>query len=160
MQGFLLKIWKALHLPKNIQLFLMRRLNDQFLIGVTGVFFDKEDRVLLVKHTYRGSGWSLPGGYAKGGEHPKEAIEREVKEETGYEVSADERLKIRTDRNSARLDITYMGAFIGGVYTLSPEVSEAKLFKFDRLPVIPSNHLMFIDKALNLKKNSTSGDDN
>lgn len=152
MQGILLKIWKALHLPKNIQLFLMRRLNDQFLIGVTGVFFDKNDRVLLVKHTYRGNGWSLPGGYAKGGEHPKEAIEREVKEETGYIVSADERLKIRTDRETARLDIAYMGVFIGGVYTLSAEVSEAKLFKFDRLPIIPSNHLMFIDKALNLKK--------
>lgn len=152
MQDILLKIWKALHLPKNIQLFLMRRLNDQFLVGVTGVFFDKDDRVLLVKHTYRTTGWSLPGGYAKGGEHPKEAIEREVKEETGYVVSADERLKIRTDRESARLDIAYMGVFIGGVYTPSAEVSEAKLFKFESLPIIPTNHLMFIDKALNLKK--------
>ncbi len=153
MQGLLLKIWKALHLPKNLQLFFMRRVNDQFLVGVTGVFLDDKNRVLLVKHTYRGNnGWSLPGGYAKGGEHPKEAIEREVKEETGYEVSADERLKIRTDRDTARLDITYMGVFIGGVLTLSPEVSNAKLFKFEKLPIIPANQLIFIDKALSIKK--------
>lgn len=152
MYGFLLKIWRGLKLPTDIQLFLMRRVNDQFLVGVTGIFFDEEGRVLLVKHSYRGDGrWSLPGGYAKAGEHPKEALEREVKEETGYEVSADERLKIRTDRDSARLDITYVGVFIGGVFVLSKEVKEAKLFEFSKLPIIPEDQLLFIDKALKLK---------
>ena len=153
MQGFLLKIWHALRLPTNFQLFFMRRINDQFLVGVTGIFFDDRNCVLLVKHSYRGKGWSLPGGYAKSGEHPKEALEREVKEETGYEVSADERLKIRTDRKSARLDITYMGAFIGGVFTPSKEVNRAKLFEFDKLPILPGDQLLFVDKALNLRKN-------
>lgn len=153
MQGLLLKLWKALHLPKDLKLFFMRRVNDQFLVGVTGIFFDNENRVLLVKHTYRGSDrWSLPGGYAKSGEHPTEAVEREVKEETGYEVSADQRLKIRTDRDSARLDITYMGAFLGGVFVASDEVSDAKLFKFDKLPILPGDQLLFIDKALNLRR--------
>jgi 8-oxo-dGTP pyrophosphatase MutT (NUDIX family) len=153
MEGILLKIWRRLKLPTNLQLFLMRRVNDQFLVGVTGIFFDEDKRVLLVKHSYRGNGgWSLPGGYAKAGEHPKEALEREVKEETGFIVSADERLKIRTDRKTARLDITYMGAFIGGIFVPSKEVNEAKLFKFQNLPVLPSNQLLFIDKALKLKK--------
>ena len=157
MYGLLLKIWKALHLPTGLQLFLMRRVNDQFLVGVTGIFFDNKDRVLLVKHTYRGgNSWSLPGGYAKGGEHPKEALEREVKEETGYEVSADERLKIRTDRDTARLDITYTGAFIGGVFTPSKEVKVAKLFEFDKLPIIREDQLLFIDKALNLRKSKVT----
>lgn len=148
MQGLLLKIWRLLHLPKNLQLFIMRRVNDQFLVGVTGIFFDDQKRVLLVKHSYRDrSHWSLPGGYAKGKEHPKEALEREVKEETGFEVSADERLKIRTDRDTARLDITYTGKFIGGVYTPSKEIIEANLFKFDRLPILPDDQLHFIDIA-------------
>jgi 8-oxo-dGTP pyrophosphatase MutT (NUDIX family) len=151
MQGFLLKIWAALKLPTNLQLFFMRRVNDQFLVGVTGIFFDEDKRVLLVKHSYRGNGaWSLPGGYAKAGEHPKEAIEREVKEETGLIVSADEKLKIRTDRDSARLDITYVGVFLGGVFVPSKEVTAAKLFKFEDLPVIPSNHLLFINKAMQI----------
>lgn len=150
MQGLLLKIWRALRLPKNIQLFLIRRVNDQFLVGVTGIFFDKQDRVLLVKHTYRNTDeWSLPGGYAKGGEHPKEALEREVKEETGFEVSADDRLKIRTDRATARLDITYSGEFIGGVFSPSKEVKEAKMFDFSKLPIIRKDQMIFITKAFN-----------
>ncbi len=149
MHGLLLKIWKALRLPTNVQLFFMRRTNDQFLIGVTGVFLDNNNDILLVKHSYRGGdSWSLPGGYLKAKEHPEEALEREVKEETGFEVSADRRLKIRTDRDSARLDITYAGAFIGGEFKQSKEITEAKLFSFDDLPILPPDQLLFIEKAL------------
>lgn len=152
MQGFLLKIWQKLKLPTNFQLFFMRRANDQFLVGVTGVFFNDKNKILLVKHSYRDKGrWSLLGGYIKAGEHPKEGLEREVKEETGFTVSADERLKIRTDRDSARLDITYMGTFIGGEFTPSEEIVEAKFFSFDELPIVPEDQLLFIDKALKLK---------
>ena len=67
----------------------MRRVNDQFLVGVTGIFFNDKNQVLLVKHSYRKKGrWSLLGGYLKAGEHPKEGLEREVLEETGYKVKA------------------------------------------------------------------------
>ena len=131
----------------------MKFFNDQFLIGVTGIFFDKKNRILLVKHSYRGNGnWSLLGGYLKKGEHPKEGLEREVLEETGYIVSADERLKTRTDRENARLDITYMGEFLGGVYNPSKEITDADFFKFERLPILPTDQLVFIDKALKLRK--------
>lgn len=131
----------------------MGLINDQFLIGVTGIFFDKDNKILLVKHSYRGGdNWSLPGGYIKKGEHPKEGLEREVDEETGYIVSADERLKIRTDRFNARLDITYAGEFIGGVYKPSKEIEIAKFFKFDKLPILPQDQLVFIDQALKLLK--------
>lgn len=146
MKNWLAKMWRALKLPTNFQLFIMRRTQDEFLVGVTGIFFDKKDRILLFKHTYRPL-WSLPGGYIKKGEHPKEALEREVKEESGLIVSADERLKIRTDRNSARLDITYTGIFIGGEFTPSNEVSRYKLFDFDKLPKISLDQLIFIEKA-------------
>ena len=142
------KIWKLLRLPPKLQLFFMRRLEDEFLVGVTGIFIDDEKKILLVRHTYRG-GWSLPGGYIKGKEHPKEGLEREIKEETGLIVSADERLKIRTDRQTARLDITYSGKFIGGVFMPSKEVKDAKLFSFDKLPTIPKDQLIFIDRVIN-----------
>ncbi len=132
----------------------MSLINDQFLIGVTGIFFDNKNRVLLVKHSYRGEdNWSLPGGYIKKGEHPKEGLEREVEEETGYVVSADTRLKIRTDRDSARLDITYSGIFIGGTYKKSTEITDADFFRFERLPILPQDQVVFIDKALKLKNN-------
>jgi 8-oxo-dGTP pyrophosphatase MutT (NUDIX family) len=122
-------------------------------VGVTGIFFDEQKKVLLVKHSYRGNGhWRLPGGYAKGGEHPKEAVEREVKEETGLIVSADEKLKIRTDRDNARLDIIYVGVYLGGVFAPTAEVTDAKLFKFEDLPILPSDQLVFIDRALKIVK--------
>lgn len=132
----------------------MKFFNDQFLIGVTGIFFDKQNRILLVKHSYRGGdNWSLLGGYLKKGEHPKEGLEREVEEETGYIVSADERLKTRTDRENARLDITYMGEFIGGVYKPSAEIKATKFFSFNKLPLLPVDQLIFISKALKLRLN-------
>lgn len=152
MKDALAKLWQQLNLGTKAQLRIMRVLNDEFLVGVTGVILNDKNEVLLVKHTYRGSdSWSLPGGYIKKGEHPKEALEREIKEETGFIVSADERMKIRTDRETARLDITYKGVFIGGEFQPSKEVAQADFFPFAKLPVLPKNQLLFIDKALKTK---------
>jgi len=89
----LTKLWKALHLPKGLQLLIMRFFQDQFLVGVTGIIFNDRNEILLFKHTYRSHAWSLPGGYMKTGEHPRETLEREIKEESGLVVSMDFLLK-------------------------------------------------------------------
>lgn len=127
----------------------MRFFQDQFLVGVTGIIFNDKHEILLFKHTYRAHAWSLPGGYMKAGEHPSEAIEREIKEESGFIVSADIRLKTRTDRDSARLDICYIGAFIGGEFNPTHEVSEYGFFAQDKLPLLRKNQIFLIDEALN-----------
>ena len=50
-----------------------------------GVLFrDHTGRVLLVKPTYK-AGWDIPGGYVEPGESPKQAAQREVREELGIE---------------------------------------------------------------------------
>lgn len=158
MKNFALKLWGKLNLPTNFQLAIMRRLNDQFLLGVTGIFFNDEGEILLFKHSYRDQDkWSLPGGYIKAKEHPKEGLEREIKEESGFTVSADERLKIRTDRKSARLDMTYVGKFIGGSFTPSKEITEAGFFSFKNLPLLTNDQLYFIEKALQSKSIKYNG---
>jgi len=86
MKTMLAKLWKAFRFPKKFQLFVMRFLQDQFLVGLTGIIFNDKNEVLLFKHVYRAHSWSLPGGYMKAGEHPKEALVREVKEETNLAV--------------------------------------------------------------------------
>jgi len=152
MRTWLAKIWRVLGLPTNVQLGVMRLTQDQFLVGTTGVIFNDKDEVLLLKHTYRDPEWSLPGGYIKAKEHPKEALEREIKEETGLIVSADYELKVRTDRESARLDMCLVGSFMGGEFQPSAEVDEIGWFTAENLPLIAKNQLFLITQALEERK--------
>jgi 8-oxo-dGTP diphosphatase len=124
MKFFAAYIWKLLHLPKRFQISIMRLFQSQFLVGVTGVIFNTNNEVLLFKHTYRQHAWSLPGGYIKAGEHPAETLEREILEESNLVVSADNALNTKTDRDGARLDMSYSGIYIGGDFKPSHEVSE------------------------------------
>jgi 8-oxo-dGTP diphosphatase len=149
MMGLAAKIWKFLHLPTNWQLGLMKLIQDQFLIGVTGLIFNDRHEILLFKHTYRNFVWSLPGGYLKAREHPREGLVREIEEESGYVVSISKRHKIRTDRDAARLDIVYIGTFIGGEFRPSAEVTDAKFFSFDNLPRISHDQLMLLNRVMN-----------
>ena len=55
-------------------------------VDVRGVVF-RDDRVLLVRGIDDRQ-WTLPGGWAEVGERPSEAVEKEVREESGYEVRA------------------------------------------------------------------------
>jgi len=152
MKTLLAQLWKALRLPKGSQLFAMRFLQDQFLVGVTGIILNDKKEVLLFKHTYRAHAWSLPGGYLKSGEHPREALEREIKEESGLIVSVDDAVKTRTDRETARLDLCYTGILIGGDFIPSHEVSSYGFFPQDKLPLLRSNQIFLIDEVLKSAK--------
>lgn len=156
MKSLLIKIWKLLSLPKGVQFFFVRIFESQFLVGVTGIIFNDKGEILLFKHTYRQHAWSLPGGYVKGGEHPKEALEREIKEESNLVVSADTQLKTRTDREAARLDMCYVGKFIGGEFTPSKEVSEYGFFTRDTMPLLRKNQILLIDEVLKNREISES----
>jgi len=148
MKGLLLALWRKLDFSKRFQLNIIRMFQDQFLVGVTGLIFNEKNEVLLFKHTYRQTAWSLPGGYMNGKEHPREALAREIKEESGFTVSIDWRMKVRTDRETARLDISYIGTYIGGEFVASGEVSEARFCSLENLPPIRRNQLFLIENAL------------
>lgn len=61
------------------------------LAAASALFHDPDERVLLVKPTYR-DGWLLPGGGLEPGEYPWEATRREIEEELGLQLDGEPRL--------------------------------------------------------------------
>lgn len=151
MKPVLAKLWRFLALPKSLQLLIMRVFQDEFLIGVMGVILNEKNEVLVCKHTYRQTKWSLPGGYIKTKEHPIEGLAREIEEETGFIVRIEKIIRTRTDRESARLEMTCVGTYVGGEFKPSSEVSEAGFFSFENLPLLSQNQLLLIKEVLQRK---------
>jgi 8-oxo-dGTP pyrophosphatase MutT (NUDIX family) len=57
-------------------------------LGVRAVVLDHDNRVFLVKHSYV-TGWHLPGGGVEVGETFRDALQRELAEEAGIELSGE-----------------------------------------------------------------------
>ena len=56
-------------------------------VSAGALIYDRAGQLLILKPTYK-SGWTIPGGIMEAdGESPWEACQREVREETGLELS-------------------------------------------------------------------------
>jgi len=64
------------------------RLTKPCTIGVRGLVVNAAGELLLVRHSYGGRKWFLPGGGRRRGESPDETLVREMREETGLDVEA------------------------------------------------------------------------
>jgi ADP-ribose pyrophosphatase YjhB (NUDIX family) len=105
----------------------------------TAVF--SEGRVLLVKEWLDG-GWTLPGGWADEHDSPREAAERECREESGYEVKVRRLIALR-DRSRHEYrprhlggiwKVLFLAELIGGEPTVSDETTDVGFFPLDQLP--------------------------
>jgi 8-oxo-dGTP diphosphatase len=82
---------------------------------------DAEGRILVVRTTYLGPGWSLPGGRVEREETPHAAAVRETREETGIEVLID-RLVLVDVHPRRNVSFVFRGRVVGG--TLEPQFGE------------------------------------
>lgn len=55
------------------------------IVAVGALVYNEDGQILLVRHPERG--WEIPGGYVNTGEDLITALQREVKEETGIDIS-------------------------------------------------------------------------
>jgi ADP-ribose pyrophosphatase YjhB (NUDIX family) len=108
-------------------------------LDVRGVVF-RDDRILLVKELADG-GWTLPGGWIDLNEPPTRAAEREVWEESGYQVRAVKLLGVY-DRNQHGYPVSVFHTYklfiqcdlLGGEAATSIETGGAEFFTEDGLP--------------------------
>jgi 8-oxo-dGTP diphosphatase len=106
----------------------------KFMHGVSGVIFDGDGRVLLLKHRFwKGQRWGLPGGLAKYGETLGATLRREMMEEAGLEVRPVKLMRVKT--TGGRLAEFIVLAEAAGVpVARSPEILEARFWDIGGLP--------------------------
>ena len=143
----LLLVWR-LPIPEALRAVAMWLINARFLVTVAALTLNEQGELLLFKHTYRRRyPWGLPGGWMKHGESPDEGIEREVAEETGYQLRVLRPLLIDSGRRFPRIDILYLAELEGGSFRPSLEVIEACFFPVDALPELTKDTRRVIQRA-------------
>ncbi len=103
-----------------------------------GVF--RDDKILLVRETSDGL-WTLPGGWADANEPPSKSIEREIKEESGFEAKCIKLISV-FDRNMhghppmffSVYKLFFLCELLGGKATLSHETDKVDFFTEHDLP--------------------------
>ena len=128
----LLKIWRVL--PLWLQVVASRIIRPLFQVFAAAVIFNEDKNILLVKSTYnRFHPWGMPGGSLEYGEHPEEAVVREVWEETHLNICIEKLLSINSWRPD-HVGMYYLCRIVGGTFSPSDEVSEFAYFSLDDLP--------------------------
>ena len=106
-------------------------------LGVRGIAVNEHGQVMLIRHTYM-SGWYLPGGGVEHAETAHAAVEREMAEEAGLEVTRPPRL-LGFYSNHARHKNDHVALFMIDAWRhCAPlengEIAERSFFALDALP--------------------------
>jgi 8-oxo-dGTP diphosphatase len=110
---------------------------------------DERGRVLLARRAnepFKGY-WDLPGGFLEEGEHPLDALRRELREETGLEVEPLEFVGIWMDRypygtqTVSTLNLYWTARVVRGSPAPADDVSELEWFAAGKFP--PEDELAF-----------------
>ena len=103
----------------------------------TDVIVEIGDKIVLVGRRNAPHGWALPGGFVDRGEKVEDAAVREIKEETGLDVSLEQLLGIYSDpRRDPRqhvVSVVYIGQASGEPIS-GDDAAEVALFAPHALP--------------------------
>lgn len=113
-------------------------------VGVRGAAV-RDGQILLVQERCDGR-WCMPGGWADLGEGPSQMVQREVKEESGFEVVVQKLIGVY-DANRRQQPVEYYHAYkivflceiVGGEARPSVETTAVDFFPFDALPPLSNN---------------------
>ena len=139
-------LWKVAPLPRRVRWWLLWLGNAKFLVGVTAIVFDDAERVLLLKHTYRKRHpWGPPGGWVGAREDPAAALARELREETGLDITVGEAFHVRGYRDAAKIDFYFLCRHHGGAFRPSAEIAAMRFCPLDELPpdLLPGQRAIF-----------------
>ena len=148
--ALLLWLWKRLPLPGWSRWLLLWTINTKVLVGVCAVIVDERERVLLLRHTYRGRyPWGLPGGWIAGSERPEDGLVRELREETGFTIAVGEIFHVRGGYRHPQVDLYFLCDLLGGEFRPNAEIDAMTFRAVDELPATlhPSQRAM-IERGL------------
>jgi len=143
----LINLYKNLPFPKKIKKWIVWRGNKHFLVAVLGVILNSENKILLLKHTYRKKPWGIPSGWINY-EDPKKGLIREIYEETSFKVKIDKLIHTEYVKAPHRINLFYLGKYVSGEFTPNAEISEFGFFDSDSLPDGTSKDLKVLVKKL------------
>jgi len=111
-------------------------------IDVRGAVF-QAGKLLMVRERLDG-GWTMPGGWVDVGDTPSGAVEREVYEESGFEVKSRKVIGVYDANRSSPLEIfhafkiVFLCDILCGEASTSDETSEVEFYSRSELPTILS----------------------
>lgn len=112
---------------------IIRTTQSKFTASVAVVIENEAGEVLLLDHVLRpASGWGIPGGFLAFGEQPFEAVKRELREETGIELTDVEIFQARTINR--HIEILFRAKTNDTAEVKSREINAVGWFTIDNLP--------------------------
>lgn len=135
-------------------------------LDVRGVVF-KEGKILMVKEVIDGE-WTLPGGWVDVGEPPSLSAEREVWEESGYEVRAVKLLALYDHRKHDFrpyffhiYKLFFLCELLGGQPTNSIETNGVGFFGRNEIPSLSNGRITksILERMFELAKNPAAPTD-
>ena len=104
-------------------------------IGVFGIIFSDQERILCVRMNYASKNWTMPGGKVEPGESPIDALKREVFEETGYRVEPKQLIGVYAKLYNDDLVLCFEVQVLSREpWKPNHEISEMRYFARDELP--------------------------